>query len=147
MELTAFKAEHLLEMDILRTDDGTLDLDLDEMIRRGKEREGDKAFTACKHGVIIGCGGVKMLWKGVGEGWVVPSVHVKDNKRDCIILCVDTIKKIFEDDPSLNRIQATVVQGFDAGDILAAYAGFSFEGVLRKYGLNGEDFKMFSIVR
>lgn len=145
MKLTAFKAEHLLEMDTLDTKDTVGQIDA--IYQRGLKREGAKAFTAMHEGKIIGCGGIEILWEGVGEGWVVPSIHVADHKRETIEICIKGLKHILDEDAELKRIHALIMTGFPPGDRLMEILGFTYEGTLKKYGLHGEDYKMYALVR
>lgn len=145
MQLTEFKAEHLLMLEMQNTLDTEL-INKDEILEEGRKKEG-KSFTLTNDGTIVGCGGVKHLWDGVYEAWAIPSVHVVNNKRDAIVACQKGLKNILDDDPSIKRIHALVLSGFDAGTRMAVYLGFICEGILRKYGTKGEDYRMFSIVR
>lgn len=147
MKLTEFKPEHLLEIEMMNTPDGVTEMKHQAVIARGAERAGLNAFTAVHDGIIIGCGGVKALWPGVGEAWGVPSVHVVNYKRDVVMLAKEALRIIWKQSPDLNRVQAVVASGFVKGELLAGYLGFECEGVMRKYGKNGEDFKLFALVR
>ncbi len=147
MKLTEFKPDHLLEIEMANTPDGVTDIKHQGLIRKGLECAGPNAFSAVHDGVIVGCGGVKPLWSGVGEAWGVPSVHVLNNKREVVLMAKAALRIILDQDKDLNRIQAVVLDGFTAGERLAEILGFQCEGVMKKYGKNGEDFKLFALVR
>ena len=145
MILTEFKTEHLIKMDSLLTIDTANQMEA--IIERGSKREGPKAFTAIHEGLIIGCGGVEMLWDGVGEGWAVPSIHVAKYKRLVIEITIAGLSKIFDEDSKLRRVHSLVLDGFPDGDRLMEILDFTYEGTLRKYGVRGETYKMFAMVR
>lgn len=147
MQLIEFKAEHLLEMEMAVTMDGMSELSEAELLCKGLGYEGSNSFSAYDGEKIIGCGGVKLLCDGIGEGWAIPTIHVLKHKREIIQLCLAGLQIILETNPELRRIQAVILAGFDAGDRLAEILGFQYEGLLRKYGKNGEDYKMFALVR
>jgi hypothetical protein len=147
MKLTEFQPEHLLEIEMVNTPDKVSEIRNQELIRHGVNRMGQNAFSAIHDGKIIGCGGVEILWQGVGEAWGVPSVYVNGHKKDIILICKEVLRIVWNQELELNRIQCSVIDGFQAGDKLAEILGFKCEGVMRKFGKNGEDYKLFALVR
>ena len=97
-------------------------------------------------GNIIGCGGIIPLWTGVGEAWVAtdldPIRQKSLGRRGLYILkkqIVDTEKTYF-----FHRIQAAVEVNFEVGIRLAFALGFQYEGLMRRYGVDGKDYHRFS---
>ena len=62
--LIPFKAEHLLSFVDKNTDI------LQEMRHAVEKERRGPAFTAIVDGRVIGCGGVMVMWPGVGAAWV-----------------------------------------------------------------------------
>lgn len=93
-------------------------------------------------GEIIACGGVVILWRGVGEAWGLTTKHVdryrifyyKNTK-----LLIESIAQSF----NLHRVQATVPVGHEPAARFIMRMGFAREGLLRKFGPDGSDFIMF----
>lgn len=90
--------------------------------------------------------GVAQLWPGVGEITMIPSdlfyKHLKSSVKFCrqiLIICADTFK--------LHRVQATALASAPKHCRFLECLGLQFEGHLRQYGPNGEDFMMYSYVR
>ena len=64
------------------------------------------AFTGVKDGKIIGCGGVRIIWPGVGDAWAL--FHSDCNKDKFFIFrhCKRHLDKIIKDN-NLHRVQST----------------------------------------
>jgi hypothetical protein len=63
--------------------------------------------TGLVDGVIMGVGGVRMLWPGVGEGWFVLSKDVLSHKV-AVVRCLTQLVDQSMIDLDLRRLQATV---------------------------------------
>ena len=95
--------------------------------------------TLLHNNVIVAIAGVHILWPGVGEGWTLVSPEVEGGG----IVYARYVKKMIDviiKDNGLKMLQATV----HASDIVAvqfaSWLGFESEGIMRKYGINGEDY-------
>ncbi len=93
-------------------------------------------------GEIIACGGIVILWKGVGEAWGLTTKLVEDYR----ILYYKTTKTMIEGFAKalkLHRVQATVPVGHEPAARFIIKLGFAREGLLKKFGPDGSDFIMF----
>jgi len=139
MRLVNYKPEHLDEL---------LAGDMDNLARKSFGVAGDfaqsldvpgMAFTAIEDGYLIASGGIQPLWKGVGEGWFVASTNMPKKKLNIIRMIKDNFDVII-DDNSLFRVQAGVRSDWPAAMRFAEFFGFEHEGIMRKYGPDGQDY-------
>lgn len=112
------------------------------------------AHTFAKHpsstlrsddGTIIACGGVVILWRGVGEAWGLTTTLVERYK----LLYYKTTKTMIESVAqsfNLHRVQATIPYAHEQAARFITRMGFEREGFLRKFGPDGHDFIMFGRV-
>lgn len=114
------------------------------------ESEGP-GYTGIYKGEIIGCGGVRIFWEGVGEGWILLPDNIKQitpNRSHRIVK--EYLNKII-DERNLQRVQITPQCEWIPGLTYARWLGFEIEGKMRKYlpGNNGElvDCYLMSIIR
>lgn len=144
MKLVPFDPWHLVQMKRKETPDGVSFLSIAQLLAKGKEKMNGPSYTLFNDdGRIVGCGGLVVLWNGVGEGWGVPADIIKDYGKE---VYEASLNFIAEQRNVFHRIQATVVCGFEIGEKYLTALGFEYEGILRKYGADGKDHKMFSIV-
>lgn len=97
------------------------------------------SYTVLWDDVIVGVGGVSMMWKGVGEMWLILT---KDSKRDGIhgIVALNTIRKKVDEiieENNIVRAQATARIDFPKGIQMLEALGFEREGFLRRYCPDG----------
>lgn len=95
------------------------------------------AFTSLQDGVVLGCAGVMPLWPGVGQGWAVFSEALLAQPIGLTRATQRALARI-SDELRLRRVQATVLDGHDAGARWLAFLGFELEGLLVNYGPGGE---------
>ena len=96
-------------------------------------------FTVEDSGTVLAVGGVHVMWFGAGEGWVlvspealaVPTSFARYTKR-----AFDSILQETE----LRRVQASIHIDDDRAYKFARWLGFEDEGVMRKYGVDGDDY-------
>jgi len=88
---------------------------------------------------VVAVGGVHIMWDGVGEAWALVSPKIEGNG----IVFARYAKKMFDaiiKDNKLTRVQATIHASDVTAAQFASWLGFESEGVMRKYGMNGEDY-------
>ena len=98
-------------------------------------------FTVCEYGKPIAVGGVHVLWEGVAECWLLAS---QDAIEKPISLARYT-KEYFDAIIKLNqlrRAQATVFHDDARALAFAEWLGMKNEGLMKKYGPNGEAYFM-----
>jgi len=100
-------------------------------------------ITLLADGQVVACGGVVIIWPGVGEAWMRTShllgrypVATLRLTRQFLDASVSSLK--------LRRLQCTVRCGYAPAIKWAERLGFASEGVLRGFGPDGEDYIMFS---
>lgn len=98
-------------------------------------------------GAIIACAGVVCAhWRGFGEYWLVPSVHVqkymKTVYKTAKAFIDDTIDKL-----GLYRVQATIKEDDQVSIRWIEHLGFEREGLMRKFGPNKENQFLYARVK
>lgn len=97
------------------------------------------AWTLLLDGDPVGCGGVVLLWPGVGEAW---SLSAESAAAIPLALHRAVREGLAEAQMRyrLHRIQAAVLACHVVGRRWLALLGFEEEGTMRKYGPGGHDF-------
>jgi hypothetical protein len=101
------------------------------------------AFTGMYNNKIIAAGGMKKLWRGVAEGWVLATNEVWQHP----LIVARAIKKNFElfaKKNDLKRIQTAVRADFKIGIRFAKWLGLKNEGLMKNYGYDGSDHYRFA---
>ena len=96
-------------------------------------------FTVCEDDKPIAVGGVHLLWEGVAECWLLASQNAVEKP----VSLARYTKKYFNAIIKLNalkRAQATVFHGDSKALAFAEWLGMENEGLMKKYGPNGEDY-------
>lgn len=88
-------------------------------------------YTAICNEEIIGCGGVRIYWEGVGEAWALYPKKVGQMHLDPQIAKKQLYKII--DDNNLIRVQSTPRCDWPEGLTYSKWLGFKVEGKMRKY--------------
>lgn len=95
-------------------------------------------YTAVMDGKIIGCGGIRIYWEGVGEAWALYPAKAGNLHLDPKI----AKKKLYEmiDEHKLKRVQSTPRCDWPEGLTYAKWLGFKVEGKMKSYlpGENGD---------
>ena len=98
--------------------------------------EKDLAFSGFINNNLIASAGMKLLWGGVAEGWVMAT---QDVWRHPIVIA-RAIKKNFEvlaKNNKIKRVQTAVRADFDIGLKFAKWLGLKNEGMMEYYGIDG----------
>jgi hypothetical protein len=96
------------------------------------------AFTGLVNDEPIFAAGMKPLWKGVAEGWVLATANVWKHP----LLVARAIKKDFArvaKEHGLWRVQTAVRSNFAEGLRFAKWLGLKDEGVMKQYGFDKTD--------
>jgi hypothetical protein len=86
---------------------------------------------------------ISIAWNGVGEAWSVTTDGIEIQP----FAFVRTVKNLIAQqiiDHGLHRVQMTVRDDYEAGNRFAQFLGFKSEGVLKKYGPDGADYRMYA---
>jgi len=100
--------------------------------------ENGLAFTGLVDNKPIFAAGMKPIWKGVAEGWVLATAKVWDHP----LLVARAIKKDFArvaKEHGLWRVQTAVRSNFDQGLRFAKWLGLEDEGIMKQYGFDKTD--------
>ena len=98
------------------------------------------AFTGLVNNEPIFAAGMKPLWKGVAEGWVLATANVWNHP----LLVARAIKKDFArvaKEHGLWRVQTAVRSNFAEGLRFAKWLGLKDEGVMKQYGFDKPPFQ------
>jgi hypothetical protein len=102
-------------------------------------------YSATYGDEILFCGGVRVLWPGVGEAWVLCSAGIWRFARQLFRVSETIIGKVAAEN-NLERVQAHVRTSWDVAIRFVERLGFEREGLLRKF-VNGEDYYSYARVR
>jgi len=96
------------------------------------------AFTGMINGKPIFAAGMKIIWDGVAEGWVLATKDALDHP----IAVAKAIKKDFAriaKENNINRVQSAVRANYTTG-----LKGLEEEGLMKKFGFDGSDQYMYA---
>lgn len=111
----------------------------------GLEYPKDKSFTIEDDGVVLGVFGVTEIYKG--RAVVFSFISQKAGKG--MLGMIKTLRKMIDDGmekTGVERLEMSVLEGFEHGDRFAIMLGFEFEGVMRKY-YKGKNYKLYARVK
>lgn len=96
------------------------------------------SVTLLRGSDVVACIGIRHLWNGVGDGWVLTSPLV----HECPKLFMEIMRRGIDGlrEIGYHRIGANVLQSFSASSKWIERLGFEFEGVAWGLGPNGEDY-------
>ena len=146
LDVTPFEPEDIEEIVPREIDKEWNDVLSDSIEIERISRNGlDPAYTARLDGRVVFCGGITVLWEGVGEIWSLVDERATHLSKEIYIwqkqLLETQIKKgIF------NRLQAHVAKKWPSACRFVEHLGFTQEAVLRKYGVNGDDYILYGRV-
>jgi hypothetical protein len=101
------------------------------------------ACTAMLRGKIACCFGVNELWPGVGEGWMLTTDHV-NTAPVSLTRGAYRYFNLIATELVLHRLQLTVNMDNDLAIRWADALQFAPEGLLRNYGPDGADYRMYA---
>ena len=94
---------------------------------------------------LVFVGGALAVRPALCETWLVVGNSLQDIGSRTLYLLMRVLKMYHLSLP-YTRIQATVKNNFTQGHRFVKFFGYKKEGVLRKYGADGEDYTMYSII-
>ena len=101
------------------------------------------AFTCMINNEPIAAAGMKLLWDGVAEGWVIATEKVLQHP----LLVARAIKKDFAHiakENNINRVQTAIRANYTTGLKFAKWLGLEEEGLMKKFGFDGSDQYMYA---
>ncbi len=133
-EIRPFKADDMLWIIRQGTKEENIKLYGTKSLRElAEQTEIDNlSMTGLVDGVIIGCGGIRELWTGVGEVWLMLSPEVNRFPIRTGEVILDGMRALIEDNDFF-RLQGWCRVGFVKAHTLFKHLGFKVEGTARKY--------------
>ncbi len=104
------------------------------------------SITAIINDEIVGCGGIRKLWDGVGEIWLMLSPQTAKYPIRTYECIKEGFEKLIEDNDFV-RLQGWCRKGFAKAHTLFRHLGFKPEGIARKYTPDQCDCILYSNVR
>ena len=104
------------------------------------------SITGIVNDDIVGCGGIRKIWDGVGEVWLMlsPKTALYPVKTyECI---KNGLQKLI-DENDFRRLQAWGRIGFTKAHTLFRHLGFRPEGIAKKYTPDGVSCILYAIVK
>ena len=117
---------------VLMDKDAEFDGDAMELEQKGL------AYTCMINNEPIASAGMKIIWGGVAEGWVLATSKVWDHP----LVIARAIKKNFARlarENKIKRVQTAVRADFKTGLKFAKWLGLENEGLMKHYGFDGSD--------
>ena len=102
-----------------------------EELAKETEKEG-RSVTGIVNDVIVGCGGIRTLWDGVGEVWLILSPQTSMYPIKTFRCIRDGLQKLIDENEFV-RLQGWCRVGFIKAHTLFRHLGFTVEGRARKY--------------
>ena len=97
------------------------------------------AYTLVDGEEVLAVGGAHIMWFGVGELWVLVSPEAKRRAAPFARYTKGVIDSILQEH-KLRRMQASIHVEDQPAIRFAEWLGFKNEGVMRKYGVEGDDY-------
>jgi hypothetical protein len=117
---------------VLMDQDAQFDGDAMELEQKGL------AYTCIINNKPIASAGMKIIWSGVAEGWVLATSKVWNHP----LVIARAIKKNFARlarENNIKRVQTAVRADFKIGLKFASWLGLQNEGLMKHYGFDGSD--------
>lgn len=103
------------------------------------------SWSAEVDGLVVASAGLVPLWAGVAEAWMISGDEVDRHA----IKIARTLRTMLEDtmwQRSIHRAQANIHSRFERALRLAEWLGFENEGLMRRFGVEGDDYFRFAKV-
>ena len=100
------------------------------------------AYALKVDGITMIMAGVSIYWKGRAYAWAIVSKLAGSHMK----LITKEVRK-FLAQSDIKRIETAVDCRFDAGHRWAKLLGFTYEGTMRSWGPQGDDFDLYSRIR
>lgn len=143
-ETVDYEPAHAIEILTCRAKEPKLELN--EQTIAWANMMGDKGpcMTGLFDGKPVSCGGIWILWPGVGEQWMLNVDDIGNYHIDPQIAKDWMYEKI--DEHRLWRLQTPLRSDFPAGVEYSKWLGFKFEARLECYHTDGTDALMYKII-
>ena len=106
----------------------------------------DLSWSLCRLGRVACMFGVRPLWPGVGEVWMIPTKHV-DRSAIALVKGGRHIFNHIQTEYDVRRLQIAVRSANSTAYKFAEKLYFKTEGLLERFGPEGEDYYMMARVK
>lgn len=136
--IVRFQPQHLNRLDLKEPELSEMRLDPSALNRVALAAEPDASWTGMFHGKPVVCFGIRTIFPGVGEAWLLPGADID---RHAISVCRGSrrIYQHFINEGVFRRIHVVVDPANDTAFRFAKWNGFDVEGIMRKFGADGSD--------
>lgn len=97
------------------------------------------SWTGVGRGRIVCCFGLRDMWPGLVELWLLPGEGIDRHVRTLLVGARAILKDVISDS-DIRRVQIAVKVEHEAAFRFAKALGFEVECILRKYGPEGADY-------
>ena len=104
------------------------------------------SITGIVNDEIVGCGGIRKLWEGVGEVWLMLSPKVNKYPMRTYECIRDGFEKLIAESDFV-RLQGWCRVGFVKAHTLFRHLGFTVEGRARKYTPDQCDCILYALIK
>ena len=143
LDIVPYKGEHGIYIMKQQMNHQLMDKDMEFEGDANNLVQDNLAFTGLVDGKPIFAAGMKLIWSGVAEGWVLATKEVWDHP----LLVARAIKKDFAriaKENNINRVQTAVRANYTTGLKFAKWLGLEEEGLMKKFGFDGSDQYMYA---
>lgn len=145
IEVEPFRAADLAEMVMAERDLARLKLAGSlEALGHVFETRGP-SWTLRIDDLIIGSGGVTILWPGVGEAWILQSIFAGQYPLASFRAIREGLKAGIRSH-GLRRIQSVVHHSIPRDQRWVVRLGFDFEGIMSRYGPEGDTYLRYALL-
>lgn len=145
IEIIPFEVEHALNLDVRGFDKSMQNnkrfLEWAEM-----NCSGGPAFSGIMNDKIIGCGGVRIIWDGVGEAWALFSEDINRYTKEAYYY-INKFLNIIIKDQNLHRVQAHIRTDVPVFARYIENLGFKREAVLEKFDTDKQDYYLYALIK
>lgn len=141
MHVVPFSVNHVVSID-MREHEAWITRDVLSQFAQEHAKRG-QGYSMVEGDCIVACGGVDVIWQGVGEAWTILSRHAENHKLSLhrtVLRCLNEIINSHR----LHRVQAHVLKGDERAINWIIRLGFHPEAVLESFGLNREDYIVYA---
>lgn len=147
MHLIAFVSNHLLQM----KPRPLLQPNLQQNVQETGlllEKLGPAYTLIDDNGKVLGCGGIALMWPGVGSAWLYLNDKGRPFKLKFKIAkaCSKQLKEIINQN-CLHRVQAEVHSQFYLAQRFVTWLGFKSEGMAKAFGSDGSHWIHYAITQ
>jgi hypothetical protein len=139
-KIVPFEPEHWDMIEFREFERETMGKLLDEI--RVKADVHGPTYTGFIDGKVAWFAGIVLMWPGVGEGWLLASGLATENKLGFLRGIKRLMHKLINTH-QLHRMQTTVMHGHTELIRFVEFLGMEFEGRMKNYGPNKEDYLMY----